>query len=70
MGEHPDICGDAGIFPAIGTCGGVWENVKESGDLRYHEILHIHHARNSPDASADGGLLWTLLSVRNQDKEQ
>lgn len=61
MGYRPDIFCDSAVFTAAGTGHIVWKDVEESDYQDYRKVLHIYYEGNTPDAAADGSLLWTIL---------
>ena len=56
-----DFCCDTVVFPATGTSDLFWQNVEESGDAGDCICIYFHYAWNTFNASADGGIFWTLF---------
>ena len=65
MDHGADIYSDITFFAATWTGSCIWENVKDRTGQMDIEIIHIDYERNPADASADGGVFRTILSLWN-----
>ncbi len=65
MGLGRDIYSDITFFTAAWTGGCIRENVEDCTGQMDIKIIHIDYERNPADASVDGSVFRTILSVWN-----
>ena len=65
VGLGRDIYSDITFFTAAWTGGCIRENVEDCTGQMDIKIIHIDYERNPADASGDGSVFLTILSVWN-----
>ncbi len=54
------------FFTAAWTSGSLRKNVKKCCDKNDHQNIYFHYAWNTLNATAFGGIFWTILYFRRE----